>query len=295
MSWNPVAVVLVGNLNHWLLTSSDKSLSSILQILALLSNNSEALAFSQLGTNHSMHFLGPIRGVLPIGPNGVPGFNTLQRSPFNTNAAAMISYNYTLDHQGFNSNISCGYDSQSPIRYWTVPNNNNWLEYNGTCDGLSSVLTKVPYLSTPRSDNTLMFWACQSVPIDGQESTYYIYLRGFKSYETAIGNITCAVSAIQPAIFPVTYQSAPNIFSSSKDPYATFANTFPGFIEKALVGLGGAISEGQNSQANLVAESVITFGVKAFHLDPDKQNETYLRLYEAMIQGIIEYEVCLVN
>jgi hypothetical protein len=44
-------------------------------------------------------------------------------------------------------------------------------------------------------------------------------------------------------------------------------------------------------QANLVAESVITYGVKNFNLPPYNQNPEYLRLYEAMIQGILDYEV----
>jgi hypothetical protein len=261
----------------------------------LLLNNSATLALSQLGAKDSLHFLGPIRGVLPIGPNGVPAFNTLQPSPFDTNAAAMISYNYTLDHQGFASNVSCQYDPQSPIRYSPVTNSTNMVASSGTCDGLADVLTDVKVFVTPNTNNTLTFWACKSVPTGGEEPTYYVYLRGRVNYATAIGNITCAVSPIQPATFLVTYQSALGIFSASKEPSATFANTFPGFIEEALIALGGIILEAQNVQANLVAESVITFGVKAFELDPYTPSDQYLRLYEAMIQGIIEYEVCLVN
>jgi hypothetical protein len=54
---------------------------------------------------------------LPIGPNGVPAFNTLNASALNTNAEAMISYNHTLDLQGFASDNSCKYDlpDQFPI------------------------------------------------------------------------------------------------------------------------------------------------------------------------------------
>jgi hypothetical protein len=53
--------------------------------------------------------------------------------------------------------------------------------------------------------------------------------------------------------------------------------------------------EGQNIQSNLLAESIIAFGINDFHLQPYARNETYLRLYEEMINGILEYEVCLVN
>jgi len=245
-----------------------------------------------------MHFLGPIRGVLPLGPNGVASLNTLESSPFDdTNtAAAMISYNYTLNHQGFASNITCIYDDKSPISFWPVPGDANMVAYNASCSdlGLATVLTNVADYVTLNTNNTLTFWACKSVPTDRKEPTYHIYLRGRRHYSSSIGNITCLVSSIQPAIFPVEYQSAPNIFSS-KDSNTTFPNTTPGLMEHALGGLGAVIWEGQNIKSNLVAESVITFGVKYFQLQPYKQNEKYLQLYEAMIKGIIEYEVCLMN
>jgi len=242
-----------------------------------------------------MHFLGPIRGVLPLGPDGVASLNTLQRSPFDTNAAVMISYNYTLNQQGFASDITCEYDEQSPIIFAPVPGYANMLAYNASCSdrGLATVLTDVLDYLTLNTDNTLTFWACKSIPTDGKEPAYYIYLRGRENYAT-IADLTCRVTSIQPAIFPVEYQSAPSIFSS-KDSNTTFANTTPGLMELALAGLGAVIWEGQNIRSNLVADTVITFGVKDFQLLPDKRNETYLRLYEAMIQGIIEYEVCLVN
>jgi hypothetical protein len=244
-----------------------------------------------------MHFLGPIRGVLPLGPNGVASLNTLQRSPFDTDPAAMISYNYTLNQQGFASNITCTYVDQSPITYAPVPGtNNHMLTYNTSCHelGLASVLTDVVDYPTINTYNTLMFWACKSFPTDGKEPTYYVYLRGRENY-ASIADITCSVSSIQLAIFPVEYQSAASIFSSPEEPSATFATMTPGLMELALGGLGAVIQESQNIQSNLVAESVITFGVKNFQLQPYKRNETYLRLYEAMIEGIIEYEVCPVN
>ena len=243
-----------------------------------------------------MHFIGPIRGVLPLGPNGVASLNTLQPSPFNINAAAMISYNYTLSHQGFTSNITCIYDDKSPIRYTAVPGDPFLLAYNASCPdlGLASVLTDVVDYPTPNTNNTLTFWACKSVPIDRKEPTYYIYLRGREQYAPIAGNITCLVSSIQAAIFPVEYQSVPRIFSSS-EPNAIFSNPTPAFIEQVVGGLGEIILESQNIKSNLVAESVVTFGVEYLQLAPYQHNDRYLSLYEEMIKGIIEYEVCLVN
>jgi len=291
-SWNPVVVMLVENSNPRLL--SDKFLP---QILSLISNNTEALSLSQLGAEDGLRFLGPIRGVLPIGPNGVPAFNTLKPSVFEKNPAGMISYNYTLDHQGFDSNITCKYDTVSPIRFSPVTNNTLMVAYNATCadDGLANVLTDVLQFITPNGNNTLTFWSCKSLQTgNGLDPTYYIYLRGRLNYETAIGNITCALSPIRPAVFPVMYHSSPGIFNTQK-PTTTFTNTFPTLIERALVALGGIIQEAQSIQSNLVAESVITFGVKSFRLPPYQRNDQYLRLYETMIQGIVEYQVCLAN
>src|SRR5258708_39478922 len=94
------------------------------QIQSLFSNNSESLILGRLGTNSSLHFSGPPRGVLPICPNGFPGLDTLQPSPLSdaeTNVA-IHSYNYTLNHQGITASISCIYDTQRPIRFSPVPN-----------------------------------------------------------------------------------------------------------------------------------------------------------------------------
>ena len=265
----------------------------------MISNNTEALSLSQLGAQDGLRFLGPIRGVLPLGPNGVPAFNTLKPSVFEKNPAGMISYNYTLDLQGLYSNVSCKYDTVSPIEFSAVANNTLMVAYNGNCSdhGLADVLTNVIAFVTPNTNNTLTFWSCKSVQTgNGPDPTYYIYLRGHgQFYEPEIGSITCALSPIRPAVFPVMYQTSAGIFSSQEQT-ATFTNTFPTLIERVLVALGGVIQEAQSIKSgNLVSESVITFGVKAFRLPPYQQNDEYLRLYEAMIQGMIEYQVCLAN
>ena len=44
----------------------------------------------------------------------------------------------------------------------------------------------------------------------------------------------------------------------------------------------------------MIAESVNTFGIESSNLPPDVPVDGYLRLYEAMISGVIEYEVCFV-
>jgi len=262
-------------------------------ILSLISNNSQSLAFSQIGGKNGLHFLGPIRGVLPIGPNGVPAFDTLHTSPFSNKktVAGMLSYNYTLEQQGLTSNISCIYDTQSPIRFGPLdPSAGPWaFQYNGTCEGAADVLTNVFFFASPNSPNGVGFWACQSPPAVGLLPSYTIYLSGHNNYNSSVGNITCTVYPIQPAVYQVTYRSQPDIFSSTK-PIATSPQLYSRLTEYALVGLGGVIQQSQNWDANLVIESVFTFGVKSFGLQAYEKNPTYLRLYEAMIQGILEYE-----
>jgi len=102
------------------------------QILGLHSNNSESLSFSQLGARDGLHFLGSIRGLLPIGPNGVPVFDTLKPSPLSNPEinGGIISYNYTLDHQGLAFNVSCRYEPTCNVVVTAlVPNSSVALQY----------------------------------------------------------------------------------------------------------------------------------------------------------------------
>ena len=209
----------------------------------------------------------------------------------------MTSYNYTLNHQGLTSNTSCRYETESPITFSGIPGSLDapLLQYRANCTELggAEVLTNVLQFVSVLGNNTLIYWACQSAP-GSQTQSYSIYLSGLYGYETNVGNIICTVSPIQTALFLVKYQSTRGIFSAT-ELNATSPIAFSELLGHALVGLGEIISEGQNFQANLVAESVITFGVKSFNLPPHQLNDTYLRLYEKMIQGILEYEVCPVN
>ena len=189
--------------------------------------------------NFSSRFVGPPRGVVPIGPDGIHELGILQPSLLSdteTNTA-IPSYNYTLNHQGLTSNISCIYDTQSPIRFSPVHNNTFLVAANGSCNdiGLADVTNALEYW-TPDTTQTLTFWACKSLPIGGQDPAYYIYLRGRGViYETVIGNITCSVGPIQPAVFPVTYQSSTRVFSTQEQISTSGpANTFSDLIEYAI-------------------------------------------------------------
>ena len=263
----------------------------------LFSNNSESRILGQFGSNSSLRFLGPTRGALPIGPNGIRGLGALQPSPL-SNAGkntAILSYNYTFDHQGLTSNISCTYDPESPIIFSAIPNNTLVLAAKASCNeiGLADVLTDVENYPTLNTRHTLTFWACKSIPTGEQDPSYYIYLRGSRDYEAGIGNISCTISPIQPAIFPVTYQSSTGFFST-EEPITTSspANIFFGLIEHAISGLGGVIQQAQTIRNNLVAASVEDLECQALGLSPYERNELKLLLYEPMIQGILVDQVC---
>ena len=255
--------------------------------------------------NVSLHFIGPPRGVVPIGPNGIhiistlplpPLISTLEPSPLSdaeTNAA-ILSYNYTLNHQGLTSNVNCISDTQSPIRFSPVHNNTFLLATNGSCNeiGLADVPNVLNYW-TPDTNQTLTFWACKSLPTGEQETAYYIYLRGSGMiYEPVIGNITCTVYSIQPAVFPVTYQSSTRVFSTQEQISTSApANTFSNFVEYAIFTLGGALREAQTISVNMIAGSVEGLGSQAMGFGLYEKKERYLPLFQAMIQGILVDQV----
>lgn len=253
-------------------------------ILSSLSNN-VSLTFTQLGGVGGLHFVGTTRGTLPNGPNGIPAFDTLLPSALSGTASkSYLSYNYSLDLQGISTNVSCEYQPDSIIQY-EVPIPNVW-QYNGTCppgqDFLADAGTNYPVFP---SKNSLAFWACNS---SQSGNAYTVYLQGIKNYASGIGNISCTVAPAQPALFRLDYTGLPGVFSSAK-PISTFPGTSTELISRSIMGLGDVIWQSQNPESNLVAESVITFGVKDFALPPYNQNERYLRLYESMIEGVIDY------
>ena len=259
---------------------------------SLFSNSSESFALPQLGAHSSLHFVGPLRGVLPSGPNGLD-LNTLQPSPLSDpkEKAVMLSYNYTLDHQGIAINVSCIFD-HSPIDKPVVTTSNDsplpLMQYRGSCDGLFDVFSFG--MVVPNSENLLKIWACKSVH---EDPTYYVYLSGRLNSALEVGNITCTVPPIQTPRFPVMYQSNKGVFSI-KEPISETSgrmDTLSKFLESAIILLGLIVSEVQTLQSNLLADLVMNIGVQSLgSLDKDN-GEEYLLLYAAMIQGILLNQV----
>ncbi|RXW14446.1 hypothetical protein EST38_g11411 [Candolleomyces aberdarensis] len=263
----------------------------------------------------------PPRGVLPQGPKGILGFDTVRASenpfsdpfilankdvkpvidnPFSDPnlGKGTVSYNYTLQLQGLHTSVKCVYDARSPIGE-LIPGASSMLaRYGGTCDpdiGPEPALNEIQDYVTLNTSKTLSYWACKG-PLQGIDSdpVRFIYLRGWADYESAVGNITCTVSQMRPAIFSVTYESSPGRFKAEKgegfDLSSPSQIPYPRFIDHTLVGLGNVVREAQSLHSNLVAESVIATGVNLLNLPRGERHEGYLSLYEAMIEGMLGYE-----
>jgi hypothetical protein len=266
----------------------------------------ETSSLNQLGAEGGIRFLGSAKGVLPTGPDGVPVFNSLdiQGNPLADPAIrkGMVSYNYTLNQQGLETMVNCAYSSTSPILFDPVPNLNatTLVSTSGTCDpgdGLEPVLKDVLQYTTLNTNNTLTYWACKQSPSQGStDPTYFVYLRGRVNYRASIGNITCRVSPMRARDFEVAYHSLLGYFTSQASASSLGETsqrpTYSPFTDSMLVGLGNIIWEGQNWSANLFAEAVFSIGVKNFDVPTSLvQSDTQLRLFEAMIKGVLEYEV----
>ena len=249
--------------------------------------------------------------MLPIGPNGLPAFDTLLPSLFTKTAAdSFLPYNYSLDLQGISNDVSCFYEIDSPIFFFLPFAPAIYVyQFNGTCPPGQDFLGPTTW-TTIASNNTLGFWACQ-LSILGD--AYNVYLRGIKNYNASIGNITCIVGPVQPAVFKLDYTGKSGVFNSTQTAISTSSGTSTELVRRAIGALGNVrglshtpcnsnlmfyffqiVWQAQNEEANLVAESVFTFGIKNFDLPIYERVDGYLRLYEAMISGIIDYEVCFV-
>ncbi|EAU93628.2 hypothetical protein CC1G_02858 [Coprinopsis cinerea okayama7 len=268
------------------------------RMLSMSPNNTESLSLNQLGAKDGMRLLGPLRGILPMGPNGPPAFDRLDNSPWSPSrkdlADGMLSYNYTLNYQGLASNISCLFDPTTPIRIRAnIAGESALISYNASCpDGIDFLSDSgVTDVVVPNSNNSFAFWACKAPSMDESFPSYYLYFRGLRNYVDTMGNITCLLSPLQTSVFPTTYLSEGKLFTSPENATSAPSPVYDGLIEQSLVGLVGVAKDAQSYQSNLVHESVVTVGVKSFDLEPHGRQDRYLPLLAAMVQGMLEYEV----
>lgn len=225
-----------GNVRAFLATFQVSCLTSFPQILSQLSNNTVSLTYTQLGAVNGLHLLGSTRGMLPIGPNGIPAFDTLLPSPFTkTVADSFLPYNYSLDLQGISNNVSCSYATDSPVTFGLPFAPFEYVyQFNGTCPAGQDFLGTTSW-STIASPNTLGFWACET---STSGDAYNVYLRGDHYYDASIGNITCTVEPVQPAVFKLDYAGSSGVFNSTQEAISTSPGTSTELVRRAIGSLG---------------------------------------------------------
>ncbi|KDQ53324.1 hypothetical protein JAAARDRAFT_161814 [Jaapia argillacea MUCL 33604] len=259
-------------------------------ILSSVPGSNNTVTFNQLG---GVRFSGPIRGVLPGGPNGIPVLNHISLSPLTDEILdAALSYQYNASLQGFTSNISCIYDSESPITFVNSTTNPGVRGIIGTCPPGHDILGHLEYPSFLLSSslNFLGYYACNASST-GSGGSYNLYFRGDGNYINPIGNVTCQLSSARHATYDVTYNSQPGLFSAHPSSSSSSNNQSRLLIDSAVKAVGDLVWSAQWLQLNSVAESVITFGIKDFGVPPYAHAVQNLRIIEAMIQGVLEYEV----
>ncbi|KDQ53312.1 hypothetical protein JAAARDRAFT_197478 [Jaapia argillacea MUCL 33604] len=256
-------------------------------ILSLVPGNNNTVTFNQLG---GVRFSGPIRGVLPGGPNGVSVFDAISFSSLTGETLdTALSYQYTTSLQGFMSNVSCIYDSESPITFV----NSTLTDVRGiagTCPPGHNILGNSAYPTFFTGPGYLSYYACNASSTDSGGS-YNLYFRGDGDYIDAIGNVTCQLSSAHHATYDVTYNSQPGLFSAHPSSSSSSNNQSLLLIDSAVQALGTLVWNAQWMEFNSVAESVITFGIKEFGVQQYARDDRNLRILEAMIQGVLEYEV----
>ncbi|KDQ53327.1 hypothetical protein JAAARDRAFT_39389 [Jaapia argillacea MUCL 33604] len=258
-------------------------------ILSSVADSNNTVTFNQLG---GIRFSGPVRGVLPIGPDGIAVLDSLSPSPLTDGTIkTALSYEYALSLQGLASNVSCIYDTETPIAFVSSATYPGVQGVSGTCPPGQDVLLGAQYPSfLGTSNNFLGFYACNSSSTNSGAS-YNLYFRGEGNYNGTIGNTTCQVSSAHHAVYDVQFVSQTGLFASrgSNSPPPNGNNKI--VIDSAVRAMGELVWNAQWLEFNSVAESIITFGVKDFGVERYAKDEKNLRLLEDMIQGVLEYEV----
>ncbi|KAJ2915370.1 hypothetical protein MD484_g5039, partial [Candolleomyces efflorescens] len=257
-----------------------------------------------------LHFLGPGRGVLPMGPNGSPASNisSLSMDAFSNATDLMRSYVYNLTQQGFNANTVCEYETTSLITFTEAEAGGlDVMEYRGSCDSASGWLDLYPSPGgVPKGwYKTLASWVCESSQDHPAAKRYKIHLSLkigeddplFSASNSGFINIGCTTAPLTFGLYEVTFNSSRNQFEVSRDPLpappASDSNSTgifdASFRDVILSNTNAFIPLMQNSVSNMLVESVVASGVKIFQSPAGAHGEDHLKLYAAMLNGIMEY------
>ena len=123
--------------------------------------------------------------------------------------------------------------------------------------------------------------------------SYDLFLRGTNHFETNIGNVRCTISSIQN-LFTVTYSSQLGAFTTQEHTPMLLKNITK-LMNTAVQGVGDVIWKAQSRETNLVGDMMVGLAGASLKLPTDTGDAMYLRLFEAVIQGMLDYEVCSIN
>ncbi|RXW22996.1 hypothetical protein EST38_g2858 [Candolleomyces aberdarensis] len=272
--------------------------SVIDKVTTLQSNKSGIISMTMIGGVDSVRFLGPSRGVLPMGPGAPANDNRpnhfFNASSFNSTEARIRSFNYTLQQQGLSSNTSCKYSESSPITVFSGegPGGRTTM-VNGTCDASLNLTDLIHWSSIRDSPRVLAAWACDASLGKASDLSYVVYLRQHDALGSGNYNITCT-SPIGVSLVDTTFDSSSSLFRTDNTIQQPTKAIGPG--EHAMV--SGIISSvihsiviTQNREPDMFMDQILAAGVTGFGLAVGERNDQYLRLYEAMLDGLLEYQV----
>ncbi|KAJ2912776.1 hypothetical protein MD484_g7639, partial [Candolleomyces efflorescens] len=253
----------------------------------------------QLMADDSVRFLGPLQGILPIGPDGLRGFNTLHgwdRS--SADSRSELDLSYSLTQQGLESNVRCFYDQESPIHYgvdFAGPFS------SGSCDTTKGLREVLPFEAYPIQDPEVVWsltsWVCaanQTSSTDSPDSdseTYNFYLRGTIGYANPFGNITCTLSNLRFRDYNVSYTKTGRYFTTTNSTTSPEPRRSPteSFIHELVALLGDLVWGTQTRSGHVIAESILDVGERLFNVSPDDTNDRHLKLVEGFTQGVLEF------
>ncbi|KAJ2922201.1 hypothetical protein H1R20_g14884, partial [Candolleomyces eurysporus] len=275
-------------------------LSSVIdRVTTLRFNKSGIVSMSMMSGGSPLRFLGPSRGVLPMGPGAPGGYNRpnhlVNASTVNFTEARIRSFNYTLQQQGLYSNTSCKYSESSPITFAKAQPEDRTIIIDGTgaCDALN--LTDVfgqSNISIPLSSGTLAPWGCEPSRSEASDLSPVVYLRQRldRNNGTYDLNITCT-SPIRVGLVNATFESSSTLFRTDS---AIRPSTDTTEMERVLLSIITwasleSILAVQNQGSNMLLDIVLEAGVMGSGLAVMERNDQYLRLYEAMLDSIFEY------
>jgi len=199
-----------------------------------------------------------------------------------------LSHNYTLELQGVSNNVTCAYTSYANVTFigiydWTV---------SGICQQPTETFLNPPAYAVSPSNHTLGFWACRRSPTgQSYNMSYDLFLRGTNHYESNIGNVTCTISSTQ-VVVSLTYSSHLGAFTTQRHSSTSLKNNTK-LMDTAVQGVGDVLWKAQSRETNLVGDMMVGLAGGFLKLPTHAEDTRYLRLFEAVIQGILDHQVCI--